>query len=452
MQHPEGVCAYEDKQWRAYMKDNLKKLTNSIHSTKENPPTNEVPKNDTPQPTPSLGKVDSTPSSNDHTDHAIDKGAASESISDRPAVNRKDLYKESIAMVKDTLDVAWKVAPFSFLPAALLVWIYLRSIHWTSLFQDSAMSGSGLIFLFIAATLMAVAILLQFIAPSLLLISTMWNYRQERILPKAVPRLFLCATTGWLAGFIIVLELDTSQVWIMFVIAFLTAFVFGIYNRRSLDIPQKNGAKFPTYAVHAGVLALAAVLALTATTIPLLITLRIAERYSDGGWLDKLLVFAVFIGTMAVSLLPAIMYLNARTWRSGFYQPLKLASLGAFLLSYIVVSGAAFFLPVSPTVMRLAGIYSNERQSFQILQPSLTAALDAAGVSIQKREQINIATGYVRYGFGGIRLLCRQPFDPSLVSVDAIKLARRNKAPDPTILAGSGCVQAMSSELRPLRM
>ncbi|WP_186258228.1 hypothetical protein [Burkholderia gladioli] len=434
------------------MKDSTKKLTNSTHSTRENPPTNEASKNDAPQPTSSLGKVDSTFSSNDHTDHEIDKGTASESISDQPAVNRKDLYKESIAMVKDTLDVAWKVAPFSFLPAALLVWIYLRSIHWTSLFQDSAMSGSGLVFLFIAATLMAVAILLQFSAPSLLLISTMWNYRQERTLPKAVPRLFLCATTGWLAGFIIVVELDTSQVWIMFVMAFLTAFVFGIYNRTSLDIPQKKDTKFPTYAVHAGGLALAAILALTATTIPLLITLRIAERYSDGGWRDMLLVFAVFIGTMAVSLLPAIMYLNARTSRSGFYQPLKLASLGAFLLSYIVVSGAALFLPVSPTVMRLAGIYSNERQSFQILQPSLVAALDAAGVSIQKREQTNIATGYVRYGFGGIRLLCRQPFNPSLVSVDAIKSAKKNKAPDPTILAGSGCVQAMISELRPLRM
>ncbi|KGW65317.1 hypothetical protein [Burkholderia pseudomallei] len=429
------------------MKDDRRKSASAARSAGEN-----LLPNGTLHSVSSPGKFDAAPSSNDHAVHEIRKSTSDDAVSEQPAVSRKDMYKETIAMVKDTLDVAWKVAPVSFLPAALFVWSYLRSIHWTSLFQDSAMSGSGLIFLFIAAMLIAVAVLLQFIAPSLLLISTMWNYRQERTLPKAVPRLFLCATIGWLAGFVLVVELDTSHVWIMFVMAFLAAFSFGIYNGISLDVSQNGGEKFPIHAVHAGGLALAAILALTATSIPLLITLHIAERYADGGWLEKLLVFAVFIGTTAVSLLPAIMYLNARTWRPGFYQPLKLASLGAFLLSYIVVSGAALFVPVSSTVMRLAGIYSNEQQSFQILQPSLTAALDAAGVPTHKGKKTNIATGYVRYGFGGIRLLCRQPFDPSLVSADAIKLAQKNKTPDPTMLAGSGCVQAMSSELRPLRM
>jgi hypothetical protein len=151
-------------------------------------------------------------------------------------------------------------------------------------------------------------------------------------------------------------------------------------------------------------------------------------------------------------MLPGFMYLKARTWRPGFYQPLKLALLGGFLLSYIVMSSAAIFVPVSSTVMRLAGIYGNEPQSFQILQPSLMAALGAADVPIHKGEQTNIVTAHVRYDFGGIRLLCRQPFNAALVSGDAIKLARKNKAPDPTVLAGSGCVQATSSELRPLRM
>ncbi|WP_121316171.1 hypothetical protein [Paraburkholderia sp. RAU2J] len=382
----------------------------------------------------------------------VGKGTLGGPVSERPLVNLKDTYKETIAMVKDTLDVAWKVAPVALLPAALFVWSYLRSIHWTNLFQDSAMSGSGLVFLFIAAVLIAVAVLLQFIAPSLLLIGTMWNYRNESILPKAVPRLFGWATVGWLAGLALVVELETNQVWIMFAMAFIAAFIFGVYSRSSLDIPAKIGGKLPLSAAHAIGLALVAMFALTATSIPLLITLHVAERHADGGWLEKLLVFSVCFGTTAVSLLPGYMYLNARTWRPGFYQPLKLASLGFFLLSNIVVSGAALFVPVSSTVMRLAGIYSNEPQSFQILQPSLTAALDAAGVPIQKGEQSNIVTGYVRYDFGGIRLLCRRPFDAALVSGDAIKLARKNKAPDPTVLAGSGCVQATPSELRPLRM
>jgi hypothetical protein len=400
---------------------------------------------------PSTGD-DAAQSKDEHTVGGADKGTLDAAASEPPVVNRKDTYKETIAMVKDTLDVAWKLAPVALLPAAMFIWSYLRSIHWTGLFQDSAMSGSGLIFLFIAAMLIAVAVLLQFIAPSLLLIGVMWNYRQENTLPKAIPRLFRWATAGWLAGFALVVELDPSQVWIMFAMAFVAALACGIYSRKTLDAAAKTEGKLPLSIAHATGLALAAVFALTATSMPLLITLHIAARYAKGGWLETLLVFVVCVGTTAVSLLPGYMYLNACTWRPGFYQPLKLALLGGGLLSYIVVSGAAVFVPVSSTVMRLAGIYSNEPQSFQILQPSLTAALDAAGVPIQKGEQANIVTGYVRYDFGGIRLVCRQPFDAALVSVDAIKLARKKKSPDPTVLAGSSCVQATSSELRPLRM
>ncbi len=321
-----------------------------------------------------------------------------------------------------------------------------------SIFQESATSSAGLIFLFVAAILIAFTVLLQFIVPSMLLIGTMWSYRQDRIIPKTVPRLYRWTTGGWLAGFAIVIAFDTSRVWIVFVSASIPAFTYALIQRKTFGEQVEPDARHHTAWIYAVGLAFSALVTMTATSIPLLIAFNAAAQYADGSWQEKLLGIAVCLGTTVVSLLPGYMYLNARTWNPGLYRPLKLALLGGFFLSYIVFSSAAFFTPVSSTVLRLAGVYSNEPQTFQVLQPSLTAALVAAELPMREDKKIALVTGYVRYGFGGVRLLCRQPFDPALVSDDAIKAARKSNAPDPTVLAGTACVLASSKELRPLRI
>lgn len=373
-------------------------------------------------------------------------------MSEQTLVRAKDTYKEAISIIKDTLDVAWKLAPLALLPAALFLWVYLRSIHWTSIFQESATSSAGLIFLIVAAMLIAFAVLLQFIVPSMLLIGTMWYYRQDSTIPKTVPRLYRWATCGWLAGFAIVIALDSSKIWIIFASAFVPALTYALIQRKTLGAQVEPGASRHGAWIYAFGLALSALATMTATSIPLLVALNAAAQYVGGSWQEKLLGFFVCLGTTFASLLPGYMYLNARTWNAGLYRPLKLALLGVFFLSYIVFSIAAFFTPVSSTVLRLTGVYSNEPQSFQVLQPSLAAALAAAELPMQEDKKMTVVTGYVRYGFGGVRLLCRQPFDPALVSDDAIKVARKNKALDPTIIAGTACVLASSQELRPLRI
>jgi hypothetical protein len=123
----------------------------------------------------------------------------------------KEFYKEFVAIGKDTLDVGWKLAPLAFLPAGLLLWVYLRSIHWTGLFQDSAMSVSGLVFLFVAALLLAFAVLLQFVVPSVLLICTVSGYAQDRFMPKYVANIYRWALVGWLVGVSLIIWWDNSN-------------------------------------------------------------------------------------------------------------------------------------------------------------------------------------------------------------------------------------------------
>lgn len=360
------------------------------------------------------------------------------------------MYKEIVSMLKDTLDVSWKIAPVAFLPAALFLWSYLRSIHWILLFQSSAMAGAGLIYLFFVAVLLAIATILQFILPSVVLIVTLSPYRFDRTLPKAVPRLYLWAMGGWFLGLALIIGFDTDRVWLICAPAFLFAWIFALVRRADLSLCAKSGAWRHASILYAFLFAGATVGTMCVTSVPLLFVLHIIARYLDGGLSEKLVGGCVCFATTFISLMPGYMYMNARTWNVGVYQPAKFALLGAFFLSYVVLAGAAMLLPISTTVLRLGGIYSNELQTFEVLQPTLASAANAAGVSVNNDGKMTLVTGYVRYDFGGTLLLCKNPLDPTMISIDAIKSARHRKELDPGIVAGSGCVQASSTELRAL--
>ncbi|AHN77549.1 hypothetical protein DA70_16240 [Pandoraea pnomenusa] len=355
-------------------------------------------------------------------------------------------------MLKDTLDVAWRFAPAALFPAALFLWIHLKSIHWTSLFQYSAMTGSGLAYLLSAAILLALAAMLQFALPSVMLIGTVSVYRLDRKIPKAVPRLYQCAMGGWILGFALVIGFDSDRISVICALAFVAALIYALARRDELGLRAgPNGWRHKPIVCAVG-LACAAATTMLVTSAPLLLAFRLAARYVHGGIGESVVGILVCAGTVVMSLLPGYMYVNARTWRVGVYQPVKLALLGAFFLTYVVLMVAAMLVPVSSTVLRLAGIYSNELQTFVILQPNLADAARTAGLSVSDDGKLTLLRGYVRYDFGGTRLLCSTSFDPEKVSVDAIRQARDDKAPDPGVVAGAGCVQASTSELRALRL
>jgi hypothetical protein len=315
------------------------------------------------------------------------------------------------------------------------------------------MSAAGLIFLFVAALLMVFAIVLQFVMPSLLLMCVLSVYKHDRTIPKAMPRLYRWAMYGWLLGLTLIIIINSSQVEILFSATFLGAFIFAVTHLDALELRAKLGVWRSIPILHALLLAVIAMLVMLATSMPLLVALHAVERYApEGVWSGKALALLVCNGTAIVSLVPGYMYLNARTWRTGIFRPLKLGLLGAFLLSYIVLACAAFFVPISSAVLQLANVYSNELQTFQIIQPNLVGVFSEAGLSVHQDEKMVYVSAYVRYGFGGTRLLCRAQFRPETISDDAIKVARKNKLPDPGVVAGSGCVPTSAGEVRPFKV
>lgn len=364
----------------------------------------------------------------------------------------KESYREIISLSKDTLDVAWKLAPLAFVPAALFLWIYLRALNWTGLFQESAMSGSGLIFLFVAALLIAFTVVLQFAVPSLFLIGTVSYYGYERTVPKIVPKIYKWSLGGWVIGLGLVITFDLSQAWVILLPAFLLASCVAIQNRDQFGFSVHARGWRQRPLACALLLSAVAAITMASSAFPLIIAINVAERLINAGAWAKVLAFCVCAGSSVVSFVPGFIYLDTRTWSVGVYQPLKLASLGAFFLSYVVLMIAAFSTPVSLTVLRLAGVYSNEPQTFQIIQPNLIGVLGAAGLEVRQEEKFAFVGAYVRYAFGGMRLLCKEKYE--MAPIEALSEDAEDRKNNAILgaIAGSHCVSVGQGEVRPFKM
>jgi hypothetical protein len=314
------------------------------------------------------------------------------------------------------------------------------------------MAVSGLVFLFVATLLLAFAVLLQFVAPSVLLICTVSGYAQDRLMPKYVANIYRWALVGWLIGVSLIIWWDSSNgKWMALALPIVTSLIYLlVYTWKEPNL-LRGWPSLAWFMKNAG-WSLTATFTVAATSLPLIIGLQIAGHVPDieEGW-QTWVAMGVCIGISAISLVPGFMYLGARTSSMGAYRPMKFAIGGVVFISYVVISGVAFFAPVSSTVLRLSGIYSNELRTFQVREPTLTSAFAAVGLNVTKKEDLTLVRAYLRYGFGGYKLLCAAPFNPAAVSQEAVKKARLDKKPDPGIVGGSHCAPAYPNEVREIR-
>jgi predicted RNase H-like HicB family nuclease len=359
----------------------------------------------------------------------------------------KELYKEYASIAKDTLDIAWKLAPLALFPAGLFPWAYLRTIHWTGLFQDSAMTLSGLTFLFIAALLLVIVVLLQFVVPSVFLIGTVTFHPQDKIIHKYIANIFRAALAGWVLSMGYVIWADSSNILLAVVIPFIASIMylsryFWVQRKEAPTVKQSN-------AMWSGLgWSAAATFVMLTTSIPLVIILKIASHLSIDKLWQTAIAIAICAGVAILSLAPGFIYLNMRTSSTSIYRPAKFAVGSIFFIFYVVAMGIAVVAPVSSTVLRFSGIYNNEPRTYQVREPSLAPAFEAVGFKLDKSPELTLVHAYLRYGFGGYKLLCADSFDPSSISVEAIKKARAENKPDPGIVAGSHCVSVSLNEVR----
>lgn len=356
-----------------------------------------------------------------------------------------EIAKEFLDLWNSALDVAWKVAPVSLVPAGLLLWSHLQSIGWISLFGESATSSSGLIFLVLAAIIFGLVTLLGFVLPSMFIVWTAHFYDLNHPIPKPALHLYAYALLTWFGILLVDIIFQTSMPpWLLFAFPVVVGMVFVAYKRSELAISGvgtrwtlRDYWKVPALAVLAA-------LAVSVTTFPILIALNIGSQFKELSLAEEWLVVAMCFLVSLIGTIPGFIYLKLRTVHSGNQRPLKVAFAGVFLVLYMLVSALAFVPNVRSNFLRGAGVYSNDQTSFQILNKDLSFALTRAGMSVTKDAEQKSVEAYVRYHFGGIKLLCRDPYEPLSTAhppAKPAKTAGRN-------VTAIGCVRTVPDDLR----
>lgn len=366
-------------------------------------------------------------------------------------VQLKNAYKEAISLLKDTLDVAWKLAPVFLVPPGLYLWVYLKMIGWTSLFYESAMSGTGLIFFALAAIVMAISTLLFFVLPSITIIGTVHLSGYKERIPRAVVWLYALVWISWIATIFITTLLDTSQPWLILLVPIVLTTIYGLFRLERLEI-RKDG-QYPLLKAGGRVLLLAflAALGIASSILPITLILQVAMQFHDmAEWLQWFVLGSCLV-LSGISLFPGLIYMGMRENHTGWRKPIKHAFGGVLLLVYFLINAVAFLDPVSSMILRGIGVYSNEPVTFQLIQPELKNVLSASGLDVKQSSGMTFVTAHVRFNFASTRLLCRDQFDPASASATAREAARKIKQADPGRTGGLHCVPVSASEIREFR-
>ena len=358
--------------------------------------------------------------------------------------------KDIIGLAKDILEVIWKSAPMALLPAGFVVWSYLRTIQWVDLFGESTLSGTGLVFLVLAAIMMAFFVIVVFLIPSLFMIGVIHIFNSNLKLSKETVVLYYWALVGWTFALFANLVFEFTML-VYLASPTIVAFSVGVWKLRR-NIASQGLDHFCKLIIRSLANTFGANFSMAGTIFPLIVTLKLAAVVPEYSNQYPYVSFAVCFLVSILGIIPGFAYLNIRAMHEGGTKAFKIAAYGTVFSSYLMMTLVFAFLPVSSMVLEVTGVYSNEESTFQILKDDLPGVLKKAGLSVEKGDGISTVKGFVRFNFGGVRLLCKTSFDPRDASLEARRAAARDKKPDPMLSAGQHCVPTQSSELRKFKM
>lgn len=354
-------------------------------------------------------------------------------------------YKEIISIWKDTLDVAWKIAPIFLIPPGLFIWTYLKSINWTSIFYESAITGSGLIFLSLAALIMAFSIALMFAIPPLILISTTQIYESNKNIPLKILSQYRGAWLGWIIGSVPLIFFHFGPPWLIFAPPIFLSVTNGLlkYFRA-----KTNLLTFKEKIINIRQILLTSILAsfsMSTQIFPMWICLTIFSQVKNLDDFHEYLFITASIVLSSVGIIPGLIYLNLRTKHTDAVKTIKLPLVVALIIVCSALCTMAIMAPISSIVLRTTGIYDHEKKTFQILKPNVDNVLSIAGLKVDKNNEISTATAYVRFHFVGLRLLCNKDFTPEEYLLLSEKKGNRVKE------GGDHCVPIKNDEIREFR-
>jgi len=373
-----------------------------------------------------------------------------------------DRTKEAVSFAKDLLDVVLKLSPLGLIPPAMMLALYLRRMGWSELLLESLGSASGLITLLGYVSLFMLLSMMQFCLPSAAvapLSKLLGHQKQDARLRIPMTLLCLGLPFVWSASFgVCVLQWPNLGA-LSPLIATLVALIADVAIVIWLKMRMSSSEGWKSYLIPSRLLGIGAFSLLGAlfSVFPLLVLIRAVEKQSMSNDHPILVLLGCAI-VSAFGVLPGFLKtmveLSGQTSRQA-----AMATLGALLgVGYIVGAIVWAVTPVSAYVLAASGVYSSHASVYQLRKPELAAAFRAAHMPVYAAHRSEVASvespafvgAFLRYNFGGAKLLCKFPFDPSVVTQSDIDYARQNEKPDPYLRAGNDCVPVKADEVTPI--
>ena len=369
--------------------------------------------------------------------------SSSSQFTRRNWARRLPFWRDAIYVAKDSLDIMWRIAPLTLLPAGLVLWSYLHEIGWPDLFRDSALSVSSLLSLVLAALILALTFLAIFLAPSVMMVATIQELHRNGLIQRDVIRLYAGGVIGWTIGMLFIWQ-SAALWWTLFIIPCTLVTALGLVKERrrwrGTDFANKL-KRFMQVLVLAG----CATFTVAFTAFPLPFVMRFVlnhpEQYNPTA---QYVLFAVSVIVTVIGLMPGYVYLATLTSTFVPARPAKATLAAAAFISFIMLFAILLFAPVSSFLLTSTAVYSNDKATFQVLNSDLFKLIQAAGLEVDTKQSLSIVHAYVRYNFGGVELLCATPYFPKTSG----NLAEKGKE---LHLEGMGCVRTQSSDLRRFR-
>lgn len=354
-----------------------------------------------------------------------------------------------LAMLKDGLEVAWKLAPVFLVFPGLVLWFYLSAIHWGSLFVESATSISGLIFLIVFGMMFFGVTVLSFVLPSAFMIWAEEIYSPDRKIPKEIIPLFAWTLGAWLVSSPLVMLTGTTRfAWLALVVPVIIAFIYASTRFDKLEFGLRT-QRFRLIGI-AKCLAIAAVatLAVASNILSILLSLMFASDWKGVSSAMQVVAIVLCLAVTALGTVPGFIYLLQRTRHTDKKVVWAPALVCVGMVAMMILVAWTFLPQMHDTFLRYANIYRKEAVTFHVLDEDLVASLGLAGLPVATQGKTSTVKAYVRYQFGGVHLLCRD-------SVDAAAAAPKPKPaqqdPSAETRSGRACVPASSDDLREVR-
>ncbi|MBU9572198.1 hypothetical protein QZM92_24090 [Burkholderia multivorans] len=378
-------------------------------------------------------------------------------------------YVSAIAVLKDTLDVLWKLAPIGLVMPAILIWVYLRKIGWQQLFPEAVVSVPGLVVMIVASCLLTLLLAIQFGIPSIVSVGAVGVYEQQNRVAKdagcesiraPLALLFVGSPIAWLLVFgALCFILDFSSVWCLYSGIIGMAVFQALVIWWNWDVfSNRHGVGWISVVIQFFKVTFAPTISAIAVFPSLVACLDVFSSVDLSGWA----AFGVFVGCViysVVGVLPGMAYLHEKLSDKKPFDIFKATIFVAALVLYTVWFVVLTFAPITTTILRSIGAIDDKRYVYQILKPDLVPGMQGAGFKVymvpasshSKDQSAYFVDSYVRFNFSNVLLLCRDPLafnkadGASMSNVDIrnkLLLWRRG---------GYFCVKARTEEVRLLQ-